>query len=243
MHRSWRERRIQPPGWLVASRDTRLAGRALIERLYAAAWPAFVARSGNLLAPDMRSLGEALLTRLGLVWDRLDDLPVTLSHGAYRVANMAFAGTPDARSYVVFDLEDVGLGSGTIDFSWFVIGCLDSVERRAWETELIDRYRVVAATDVRADAYRLAALDWFVQGVLMATPLYHGRDRDRELAATVTRRFVSACTDLRLPSCSSGSTWNAAPLTLGTNYISIKTNVHSNYWRHLRCESLLTAIS
>ena len=139
----------------------------------------------------------------------MDDLaeqgPRTLTHGDYRLDNILFGEVDGKPTCWVIDWEDVFYGSGMIDVTWFIGGCLRIEDFRQENTLLQLYYQGLMEggvddyswEDCYAD-YKRAMCSAFVQGVLSATLDDDPGEYETKLAQVLSRRFVGAVQRLKL---------------------------------------------
>ena len=177
----------------------------LVQALFEDAWPQFVDQTGSALPEDVHQLGDAILGNMQMVDDLIDPGSPTLVHGDYRIDNMLF-GEKDGESICwVIDWEDVYFGSGMIDVSWFLGGCLP-IEVVHQEKDLLRLYHQELLTNgVENYTWVQCYVDYcnamyssFVQGVLSATLDANPSEQERLFARTISERFISAAVRLRL---------------------------------------------
>ena len=177
----------------------------LVQGLYDEAWPKFQAQRDVALPEDVLRFGEAIVNNMVQV-DALADLgPKTLVHGDYRLDNILFGSKDGESACWVVDWEDVYFGSGMIDVSWFLGGCLP-VESSQYEKDLLRGYHkaLIAAgvTDYPWEScfedYRRGMCSSYVQGILSATLDEEASNDNRQLAWVVADRFIAAAQRLGL---------------------------------------------
>ena len=129
----------------------------------------------------------------------------TLVHSDYRIDNMLFSEQDGNPILWVIDWEDVFFGSGLIDVSWFLGGCLP-IEDIHREKELLRLYhQELLSNGVKDYTWEQCYVDYcnamyssFVQGVLSATLGANRSKQERQFADTISERFISAAARLRL---------------------------------------------
>lgn len=178
----------------------------LVQELYNRAWPQFVEQGLVVLPDEVRQFGTAIVGRMNVIDGPTDRPDKTLVHGDYRLENIHFGERDGAAVCWVIDWEDVFWGSGLIDVSWFLGGCLP-VEQSHHEPALLQAYhQTLLAEGVTGyswahcyEDYRCAMCSNFVQGVLSATLDEAADENDRERATVIGQRFVAAVQRLQLP--------------------------------------------
>ena len=178
----------------------------LVQNLYDQAWPRFLVQSPDLVSAEVQNFGAAIVRNMQAVDALLDQAPKTLAHGDYRLENIHFGVQSGKAACWVIDWEDVFFGSGMVDVSWFLGGCLPVAQSRH-ETDLlriyyrtlIDEGVVNYSWDQCYDEYRCAMCGNFVQGILSATVNDGAAEYDRRLAQVIGERFMAAVQRLRLP--------------------------------------------
>lgn len=179
-------------------------GLQLVQQLFAAAWPHFLARWSDPLPPAARRLGDLLAQDMAPADALLDNAPVTLAHGDFRLDNLLFGAREGDPACWVIDWEDVMVTTGMLDVAWFVGGCVDLTGVEA-EGALLRAYlRSLHAAGVAGygweqawQDYRGAMVSGFVQGILTVANAAEDA-AGRRLAAAVGRRFVQAAARLEL---------------------------------------------
>ena len=177
----------------------------LVQDLFDGAWPKFVDQTETALPKDVHQLGEAIVGNMQMVDDFIDPGSPTLIHGDYRIDNMLFGEKDGEPICWVVDWEDVYFGSGMIDVSWFLGGCLP-VEEVHHEKDLLRFYhQELLSNGVENYSWVQCYVDYcsamyssFVQGVLSARLDTNPSDQEREFARTISERFISAAVRLRL---------------------------------------------
>ena len=177
----------------------------LVQDLFDSAWPKFVDQAGNSIPEDVRQLGEAMVGNMQMVDDFMDSGSPTLVHGDYRIENMLFGEKDGEPNCWIVDWEDVFYGSGMIDVSWFLGGCLP-IEVVQYEKGLLRLYHqellsngIENYTWVQCYVeYCNAMYSSFVQGVLSATLGANRSKQEKQFARMISERFISAAARLRL---------------------------------------------
>jgi len=177
----------------------------LVQDLFDEAWPRFINQQTEPLPDYVRNFGDAIVGNLKTVDDLAELGPRTLTHGDYRLDNILFGEVDGEPACWVIDWEDVFYGSGMIDLTWLIGGCL-RIEDHQHEKALVQRYyqglgeggvRDYSWEDCFTD-YRCAMSSSFVQGVLSATLDKDPSDYDVKLAQVLSRRFIAAAQRLGL---------------------------------------------
>jgi hypothetical protein len=185
--------------------DNSSEAQALVDHLYAEAWPRFLSRAGLTIPNDVLQLGQYLVGRISGAEATLERAPRTLAHGDYRLGNILFGRRDGEPACWVIDWEDIMLWSGMFDVAWFLGSCLPLIHS-AEEKGLVRSYsQALIREGVAAYSwsqcyhdYRCAMLSAFVQGVLTATPSGDTDQYARDLSHVIAERFISACQRLRL---------------------------------------------
>jgi hypothetical protein len=177
----------------------------LVQDLFDEAWPRFLNQQVEPLPDYVCNLGDGIVGNLKTVDDLADQGPRTLTHGDYRLDNLLYGELDGTPTCWVIDWEDVFYGSGMIDLTWFIGGCLRMEDSHS-ETDLLKLYYQglldggvddYSWEDCYAD-YRRAMCSAFVQGVLSATLDEEPSDYDVKLAQVLSRRFSAAAQRLGL---------------------------------------------
>jgi len=181
------------------------AEQNLVGDLYDMAWSQFLRQALIVIPEDVRRFGTALVGNIRMADALIAQAPKTLVHGDFRLENIHF-GQHNGRSVCwLIDWEDVFVGSGFIDVSWFLGGCLP-VEESHHEMSLLQRYYQTLLDEGVNDYswercyydYRCAMVSSFVQGVLSAALDEDADEQEYHLARVVAQRFVHAAQRLHL---------------------------------------------
>ncbi len=111
-----------------------------VEVLYAMFWPAFNARYGDRVTPEMKQVGDAFVGHVG-AWADARTGPRCLTHNDFRPDNMLFDIADRDRPIIIVDWQTAGVGSGAGDIAYFLGTALDPALRRSAETDLFALYR------------------------------------------------------------------------------------------------------
>ena len=177
----------------------------LVQDLYDLAWSQFISQMGAALHNDIRRFGGAIVGNMKMVDDLSYQEPPTLVHGDYRLDNMLFDRKDNRSICWIVDWEDVFFGSGMIDVTWFLGGCLP-IELCQHESDLLRRYYQILVDDGVEDYqwdqcyedYRRSMCSSFVQGVLSATIDRDASEHDQKLAQVIAERFIATALRLQL---------------------------------------------
>ncbi|MCB9159213.1 MAG: aminoglycoside phosphotransferase family protein [Caldilineaceae bacterium] len=180
-------------------------GAALVQALFRAAWPRFAATYAAIMPPAVAGFGMFLCDHLPAMERHAVGVPRTLLHGDFRLDNLFFAGADKDAACWIIDWEDIDFGCGMFDLAWFIGGGVD-VSDAADEAVLLGHYhdalRRAGVTSYDRAAcladYRRAMVAAFAQGVLMAMTRRAEESAQRDAADDIARRFIKACTRLRL---------------------------------------------
>jgi hypothetical protein len=198
---------LQAPEWNSPALlgRTWLADTTRTANLFAA-FPAglepFLERFGTGLEPAQLALIERALPR-ALEWFQGWHGPFAVQHGDYRLDNMLFATTADARPLTVVDWQTARLGPPLLDVAYYLGVCLDPDERRANERALIaDYHRELVAAGVAGfgfdacwDNYRRYSLYGLYLGVGMATRVEQ-TERGDAMFLDAVRRYADLALEL-----------------------------------------------
>ena len=181
------------------------AEQKLVGDLYDMAWPQFLRQALVSIPDDVRRFGTALVDNIRVVDALIAKAPKTLVHGDFRLENMHFGKRNGQAICWLIDWEDVFFGSGMVDVSWFLGGCLP-VEESQHELSLLQHYYQALLDEGVKDYsweccyydYRCGMVSSFVQGVLSATLDEDADEQAHNLAQVVGQRFVHAAQYLHL---------------------------------------------
>jgi Ecdysteroid kinase-like family len=136
------------------------AAPAARQERYAHVLELFLDRHGDALSPDVLRIARRLGTRLGAVAEKLHEGRKTLIHGDLHLDNLIFDHRRDDRPVVILDWQIAAVGPPASDVALLICDSLGVEERRAGETDLLDRYltllfehdvRDYSAADLRSD--------------------------------------------------------------------------------------------
>lgn len=168
-------------------------GGALMQQ----SWPGFLDRFGHGLSPDAIAFGERYVANHVHFVNRFKG-PKTVVHGDLRSENVLFG--PAGATTV--DWQTVSESSALTDVAYFLGGSVDSEDRRAWERDLVESYRVElakAGVELSAqdcwDQYREFAMHGILITVLGATFTEPG-ERSDAMFLTMIQRHLQHCIDL-----------------------------------------------
>lgn len=185
--------------------DNSSEAQALVDHLYAEAWPRFLGRAGLTIPSDVLEFGQYLVGRISAAEATLERAPRTLAHGDFRLGNILFGPRDGGHACWVIDWEDIMMWSGMFDVAWFLGSCLPLIHSSE-EKGLVQSYHQALVQEGVAGYswglcfhdYRCAMLSAFVQGVLTATLSGDTDEYARDLSHIIAQRFVWACQRLRL---------------------------------------------
>ncbi|NUM43872.1 MAG: phosphotransferase [Anaerolineales bacterium] len=177
----------------------------LVGELYDRAWPHFLRQALVSMPDDVRRFGSALVGNMKVVDALIDQAPKTLVHGDFRVENIHFGNRNNQAICWLIDWEDVFWGSGMVDVSWFLGGCLP-IEESHHEMRILQHYyQTLHEEGIKNYSwercyydYRCGMVSSFVQGVLSATLDDDANEEEHHLAQVVSQRFIYAAQHLHL---------------------------------------------
>lgn len=167
-------------------------GGSAIVRNMPASYPQFRERFAGLLDADVLDLGQALVDRIDAYLDH-DGPAQCLRHGDIRLDNILF--DESGRTAILLDWQTVAMGRAASDVAYLIgTSFADPAERKACESELVDRYLVKRATLGEApdrDAfwrdYRRSAFAGMVMAINAAQFVERTERGDRMFAAMCER--------------------------------------------------------
>lgn len=206
LHASWWEQQDAPAiKELQRINGTSDAGTNVVEKLYAEAWPQFIASGIVELPTPVSRFGEQLVGQIHNIETRAVHSPKTLVHGDFRLDNMLFDLQTQLPICWLLDWEDVAFDNPAIDLSWFLGGCLQLAASHHEEELLRFYHHSLGAAGVTGYAwaqcwhdYRCAMISSFVQGILSSTINENATAYRQQFAQAVASRFIAACQRLRL---------------------------------------------
>lgn len=108
-------------------------GAALMQQ----SWPGFVDRFGHGMTPEMIRFGERYVEHHAYFATRFQGRK-TIAHGDFRSENILFGPS----GATVVDWQTTSESSALTDAAYYLGGSVALEDRRAWERELIENYRV-----------------------------------------------------------------------------------------------------
>jgi hypothetical protein len=132
----WRDDGLNDHDWV---NNTPKAAKPISPEMVAGLWGAFVARYGERVTAEARHIGETMIAKFDI--NRVkNDRPRCLTHNDFRPDNMMFATPAGGKPITVLDWQSIGYGTGATDVAYFLGGAITPEERRANETQLLNRY-------------------------------------------------------------------------------------------------------
>jgi hypothetical protein len=131
----WGDPTLMELEWLVRDPE---ASRTFMLGLLPNLWAGFTERYADRLGPEVHEVGGGVIG--GLEHYLGDTAPRTVTHGDYRLDNLLFGGSPEARSVAVVDWQTCGLGNALSDVAYFIGAGLLVDDRRPNEEALVRRY-------------------------------------------------------------------------------------------------------
>lgn len=172
-------------------------GGAFAEALMQQSWPGFVDRFGHGLSQECIAFGERYVERTAHFMTRFAG-PKTVVHGDFRSENILFT---DDRATTV-DWQTVGESSALTDVAYFLGGSIAVDNRRDWEKDLVEEFRVrLAGAGVELsfrdcwDQYREFAMHGLLITVLGASFTAPEERSDRMFLAMI-QGHLQQCVDL-----------------------------------------------
>lgn len=141
-HARWWGDRAAATGFPVTGQDP----DARQER-YARQVDVFLERHGDRLPPGISDVLERLRSRLAGIASALHAREKTLIHADLHLDNLLFDARGDGGSVTVLDWQTVSVGPPAIDVALFLVDSLSVEDRRAAESELLERYIDLLATN------------------------------------------------------------------------------------------------
>lgn len=129
----WNDSKLFDYEWLGVQSDE---SRVMVQGLWSAVFPGFLARYEGQMAAEHVRLLEALNERFARYLAPRPG-PKTVTHGDYRLDNMMFGGP---YPLAVVDWQSPGIGLGTADAAYFMGTALEPGLRRESERELLGHY-------------------------------------------------------------------------------------------------------
>lgn len=132
-------------------------GTLLNQEVLSYLYTEFLNRYGDVVAPQHRSVCDALVAAFDDYLAAVNRAPRGLIHGDYRLDNMLFGETTPGHSLTVVDWQGVMAGPALTDLAYFVGGALTPEQRGIQYDELLRTYHTalgpnpgIGVADVRA---------------------------------------------------------------------------------------------
>ncbi|MEQ1538685.1 MAG: aminoglycoside phosphotransferase family protein [Sphingorhabdus sp.] len=172
-----------------------------VDMLYTMFWPAFCDRYGDRVNPDMHTVGEAFVGKLGGHFEQRAS-PRCLTHNDFRPDNMLFDLNDAGKPIVIVDWQTTGVGVGIGDIAYYAGTAFDAESRRTIEPELLHHYRngLIARGVTESDLaeidndYALSAVSGFLMGVTAAM-VVERTDRGDDMFLAMARRSAAMVLD------------------------------------------------
>lgn len=172
-------------------------GGAFGQLLMEQKWPEFVDRFGAGLSSECLDFGERYIVNHAHFVTRLQG-PKTLAHGDFRCENILF----DGATATTVDWQTPSESSVMTDAAYFLGGSVEAQDRRDWESQLVEDYRIeLAGNGVELafqdcwEQYREYAMHGILITVLGATFSAPAERSDRMFLAMI-QRHLQQCVDL-----------------------------------------------
>jgi hypothetical protein len=134
-HAQWWGERALASGFPVSGQDPQVR-----QERYAARVDLFLERFGDRLPTDLVEVLDRLRSQLVVVGEALRARAKTLIHADLHLDNVLFDARGDGRSVTVLDWQTVCVGPPVSDVALFLFDSLSVEDRRAAESELLERY-------------------------------------------------------------------------------------------------------
>ncbi len=189
------DRKVLEREWIIQyTKEGAEVGQTFLQQM----WPGFVERFTDYLSPESIALGDRFANSF-VKWTLASGGPRTLVHGDYRLENMLFSEEEGERTIAIVDWQTCQNGSLLTDVAYCLGGGLQIEDRRAYERDLVDRYRgEIGKLGVELSesdcwrSYRHASLQGVlitVLGAMMSSP---GERSDRMFGAMIERHLQHA---------------------------------------------------
>ena len=184
--------------WLHRA-DTASGTTALVQMLL----DGFVERYHERLDPEHLELSRRVIASLPHLFTQRVDMPLTVTHGDYRLDNMLFGTDAGGPPLAVVDWQTCTSGPGMTDASYFIGAGLQIDDRRAHEEGLVREYhRGLVAAGVEGydwnacwDDYRRFSFGGLVMAIA-ASMLVVRTDRGDDMFMTMASRHSTQALDL-----------------------------------------------
>lgn len=169
-----------------------------------AGWDATIEIFGEHVSQSVKDAKDAYLAKVPDLQAQLDQDPVTLVHGDFRMDNLFFGTEPDHYPMTMVDWQGPLRGRGMHDVAYLLCQSTQTEVRRASERELIQRYVDGLAShgvegygfDEAWDDYRCGVLYLWVYATVIAGTLDATNERGNAWMTEMIKRNVAAIEDL-----------------------------------------------
>ena len=168
-------------------------GQALLQQY----WPGFVDRFGHGMSAEALVFGERYIQNHAHFVTRFDG-PKTVAHGDFRSENILFG----ANTATTVDWQTTCESSVVTDAAYFLGGSVEIEQRREWEKQLLEHYRVELAAqgvDLSAadcwDQYREFAMHGLLITILGAC-FSEAEERSDKMFLVMIQRHLQHCIDV-----------------------------------------------
>jgi hypothetical protein len=142
LHARWWGDRALASGFPMSEQDSRVR-----QERYVGQVDLFLERYGDLLPNGLIDVLDRLRSQLVVVREALHARAKTLIHADLHLDNMLFDARGEGHSVTVLDWQTVRVGPPAIDVALFLFGSLSVEDRRAAESELLERYIGLLSTN------------------------------------------------------------------------------------------------
>ncbi|MCY4365623.1 MAG: phosphotransferase [Chloroflexi bacterium] len=187
--------------WLPPRDDEALA----YQELHEPSWRSLTEKTGRLLPPGLRQLGDSMPDLFGRVKSMLAESPRTIVHGDFRLDNFYYPADAASPAPLVLDWEYCGIGRGVFDLATFVCEAFPPAQRRREEWGLLTEYHsALTASGITGyslnqcwNDYRLSLLDVFALWIVGGAFCDYSGERATTFLSNTLQRLDAAISDLR----------------------------------------------
>jgi len=134
----WCADRLNDFPWLPVINDPRF--HQFFTEFFTESIDLFLDLAGNSIPLGYEKIARNMYANFDVIWEVVNTLPITLTHGDFRLANMFFDDSSGENPVVIFDWQTTVISFAGYDLAKFIRDGMSIDERRADEASLIKRY-------------------------------------------------------------------------------------------------------
>jgi hypothetical protein len=134
----WEHPQLNQMTWLGTRTSSRPSSGSMRRN-----WEPFLAKVGDTLPMEVKAVGQQLIEYRASIVQHLEEPPVTLIHGDYKLDNMFFATAEGGVPFAVIDWQRSGRRRGVYDVACFLCKNVAPELRRANEVAFMRMYHAI----------------------------------------------------------------------------------------------------